>query len=296
MNYTCPQPPLQPDCELLPMERIIPRPSLHYVQEGGTLQALAEAIAREGLRRPIIVRHRKNGRYVVVSGNRRLMACRMLGMTQIPARLMPDGVRRMPKEQLLEALEAGRMHYLEAAEALLALGQLHGLSLRELAALLGRHPQSVADQIRLCSCGEELKAFLLEEGVPMEIAIALLPLPEGPARMRVIGRIAREQLCIRDASLLVAAALHRRKEEPPAVQHLPEPAPAVQTNPRRHTGKVINAVRDPRIYLNAFRDIAGQMREAGLNAVLTESRTSSRVEVTVSLNMRRRRAARYQSI
>lgn len=296
MSHICPQLPQQPDYELLPMERIIPRQSLHYVQEGGTLQALAEAIARDGLCRPIIVRHRKNGRYMVVSGNRRLMACRMLGMTHIPARLMPEGVRRMPKEQLMEALGAGKMHYLEAAEALLALGQMHGMRLRELAALLGRHPQSVANQMRLCGCGEELKAILLEESVPLEIAVALLPLPEEQIRIRVIRRIAREQLCIRDASLLVAAALHRETGKPDAAQPPPEPAPVVQANSRRHTGRIINAVRDHRIYLNAFRDIAGQMREAGLNAVLTERRTSSRVEVTVSLNMRRRRAARYQSM
>lgn len=296
MSHICPQQSWQSVCELLPMERVIPRPSLHFVPEsGGSLQELAESIRQEGLHRPVIVQRRESGRYQVISGNRRLMACRMLGLPHIPVRVLPEGDGGMPREQLLESLETGEMHYLEEAETLAVLSGQYQMSLRELAKRVGRHPQMVADQMRLCNDSPELRAFLLEEAVPLEIALTLLPLPVG-RRMPVIRRIAREQLCVRDAGLLVAAALRRQ----PPIQEMPAPMPERPVKPakkpRRHTGRVINAVRDHRIYLNAFRDIAGQMREAGLNATLTEHRVGCRVEVTISLSTRRRRAARYQSI
>lgn len=296
MSQIRPQLSRQPACELLPMERVIPRPSLHYAHEnGGSLQELAESIRQEGLLKPLIVQRRESGKYRVISGNRRLTACRMLGMTQIPVRVLPEGVGSAPREQLLEALELGDMHYLEAAEILAALSGRYGVQIREMAKRLGRHPQAVADQMRLSNYEPELRAFLLEEAVPLEIAVSLLPLPAG-LRMEVIRRIAREQLCVRDAALLVTAALRRRPVEPERAAPMPampiKPAKAV----RRTTGRVINMVRDHRIYLNAFRDIASQMREAGLNANLTERRVGCRVEVTISLSTRRRRAARYQSM
>lgn len=295
MSQIRPQPTSQPACELLPMERVIPRPSLHYTHEnGGSMQELAESIRQEGLHRPLIVQRTERGRYRVVSGNRRLMACRMLGMAQIPVRVLPDSMEGMPKEQLLEALETSEMHYLEEAEILMALSGRHGVQIREMAKCLGRHPQMVTDQMRLSNYEPELRAFLLEEGVPLEIAFTLLPLPAG-RRMAVLRRIAREQLCVRDAALLVAAALRRQPvvQEPPAP--MPETPVVAAKKPRKPTGRVINMVRDHRIYLNAFRDIAGQMRDAGLNANLIERRIGCRVEVTISLSTRRRRAARYQS-
>lgn len=296
MSQIRPQQSRQPACELLPMDRVLPRPSLQYAQAaGGSLQELAESIRQEGLHRPLIVQRTERGRYRVISGNRRLMACRLLGMAQIPVQVLPEVVDGTPREQLLGALETGEMHYLEEAEILNSLSGRYGVQIRELAKCLGRHPQMVADQMRLSNDEPELRAFLLEEGVPLEIALTLLSLPAG-RRMAVIRRIAREQLCVRDAALLVAAALRRQPvvQEPPAP--MPEAPVRVAKKPRKTTGRVINMVRDHRIYLNAFRDIAGQMRDAGLNAVLTERRTGSRVEVTISLSTRRRRAARYQSM
>ena len=295
MSQICSQQSRQPACELLPMERVLPRPSLQYARAaGGSLQELAESIRQVGLRRPLIVQRTECSRYRVISGNRRLMACRLLGMTQIPVQVLPE-VDSMPREQLLEALETGEMHYLEEAEILNTLSGRYGVQIREMAKCLGRHPQMVADQIRLSDYEPELMAFLLEEGVPMEIALTLLPLPSA-RRLPVLRRIAREQLCVRDAALLVTAALRRQ----PVVQEPPAPMPEMPVRaakkPRKTTGRIINMVRDHRIYLNAFRDIAGQMREAGLNANLTERRIGCRVEVTISLSTRRRRAARYQSM
>lgn len=289
MLYTqIPSVPPMPCGQQLPVDRISPRPSLHFLQASGSLQALAESIRRNGLYKPITVRRRGNGRYVVVSGNRRLMAARMLGMSCISACVLADEMHQQTAEQLMDALLTRRLHYLEEADAMRTLQEKHGMSRGELCSLTGIPARMMAEQLRLTECGDELRAFLMEEGVPMSIALTLLRLPEGARRMEAAKRIAAEQLCIRDAALLVSSSLrgiasgveYREKEK----------------ESRNHTQNVICAVRDQRPYINALRDITGQMQSSGIRATITEQQVCGRLEMTISIPMRRRRAARYQSM
>ena len=279
--------------DLLPIERISPRPSLHRLREPGSLQELAEKIRRQGLIHPVTVRAAENGRFIIVSGNRRLMACRMLGLSCIAACVLEDAAAGKDAQELLETLQSGRLHYLQEAEVMSALHERHGLSRGELAARLGRHPQLVTDQLRLADLGEELTSLLLEEGVPMGAALTLLRLQGEESRIRAACRIARERLCIRDAALLVEAMrTHQPRGSETSVEAEEKKTEQISQN---HTGRVINAVRDHRIYFNAIRAVAGQMQAAGLDAAITEQRVGSRMEVTVSLSLRRRRSARYHA-
>lgn len=291
MRYTRNQPapaPVPPGSQL-PVDRISPRPSLHFVHDGGSLQALAESIRLQGLIRPVLVRRTGNGRYVIVSGNRRLMACRMLGAEHIRAYVLADDVQRQSANQLIDALITRRLHYLEEAEALAALHERHGVSRGDLAAMLGRHPQEVTEQMRLTAFDDELSAFLMDEGVPLCIALALLRLPEAKERMSAACRIARERLCVRDAALLISAIKTRPVNQDRGENR--EKMKKSHNQPRR-----IVAVRDYRLYVNAIREMAGQMQSAGVRAELREHREAGRYEVTLSIPTRRRRADRYQSV
>ena len=93
-------------------------------------------------------------------------------------------------------------------------------------------------------------------------------------------RIIRERLCIRDAALLVGSAGRR-------CQHLP---------PVQHEQRVITVIRDARPYRNAIRDIAEQMKNAGVRATYAERRTGGMLELTVSYPARRRRVERFHSM
>ena len=292
--------PMTPKGTELPIERISPRPSLHFVHEQGSLRALAESIRVQGLSKPVIVRRMGMGRYMILSGNRRLMACRMLGMTHISARILDGNLHDLPVNQLMDALITRRLHYLEAAKAMWLLNERYGMTRGALANMLGLHPQTLSEQIRLTTLEDELQAFLMDEGIPLCIALTLLRLPDAETRMSVAGRIAREQLCVRDAVLITMANLTRRKvecddgrgvyqEKKAALEHADDKTQNI-------TGRIIGVMRDRRLYLNAIRDIAGQLRTAGVDAVFTEQRCGSRLELTVSVPLRRRRAERYQSI
>lgn len=279
----------------LPVSRILPRPSLHHLREQLSLQALADSIRAGGLRRPVLVRPAGHERYVIVSGNRRLMACRMLGLTHIRACLLAPEAERQTEEQLMEALITRRLHYLEEADALGVLQRRDGISGGELAAMTGLHPRLIQEELRLCAFGEELRMLLMDEGVPLSVALTLLRLPDDRARLHAGIRIVRERLGVRDAALLVCA-MQGRLQTPEASDADPPTDLWAEENSQNHTGKVIGVMRDQRLYLNAIRDIAGQMQSAGVDATLREQRIGGRLEMLISVSTRRRRAARHQSM
>lgn len=61
------------------------RKNLADGQQDSTIDDLANSIEKQGLLSPITVFHKSNGRYAVVAGQRRLLACRKLGLNTISA-------------------------------------------------------------------------------------------------------------------------------------------------------------------------------------------------------------------
>lgn len=256
----------------LPLDRISPRPSMSLERgDGMTLTELADSILRDGLICPITVQRMSGGRYMVVSGNKRLMACRMVGMSHIDAVILAGSVVDAADRQLMDALLSGQMHYLEEARVMSQLINESGISRDELARSLGCTAATVAQRVKLMELDEELRAFLMEENVPERVARALLKLPDKRGRMAIARQAVRQHLGVRDVELLVASAQDR----------LPVPPPA---------GRTISMVRDHRLYINAIRAIVAQMQEARLDAQMTERTTANAVELVLRIPTRLRRA------
>lgn len=257
----------------LPLDRITPRMSQPFGREDSqSLVEMCESIRRDGLLQPITVQRMGNGGFMIVSGNRRYMACRMLGMTHIDAVVLPGPPEDQSLPEKLEMLLSRRMHYLDEARAMAEILDSGVMDRESLARSLGMTSASLREKLRLLELDEGLCILLVEQGLPERIARALLRLPDNRARMSIALQAAREHLTVRDVELLVAAAQTKL------------PVPPVPG------GRTITLMRDHRLYLNAIRAIAAQMEEAGLNAQMTERTLPDAVEVTLRLPTRRRRS------
>jgi len=83
---------------LIPLERIQPNPDQPRKVRGNPSPTLMESIRRFGVLQPIVVRPLEDGRYMIVSGERRYRAALALGMKAIPA-----VVREMDERTAFEA-------------------------------------------------------------------------------------------------------------------------------------------------------------------------------------------------
>jgi ParB family transcriptional regulator, chromosome partitioning protein len=126
-----------------------------------SLDELASSIREHGLLQPVLVRASGEGRYALVAGERRLRACRTLGLERIPA-ILTDGD---PEHvALVENLQRQDLAPLEEAEALERLRDRHAYGLEELAGVVGKSPTLLSEVLSLCSLPEPIKTELRTAG------------------------------------------------------------------------------------------------------------------------------------
>lgn len=124
------------------------------------LQELASSIRTYGVLSPVIVRpSERQGRYALVSGERRLRAAQMANLLKIPA--IVDQRKEVTGEttlaiQLVENLQRTDLSPLERAHAIGVLSENYDLSVREIAAKLGLSKSMVQRSLEILSLPDDL--------------------------------------------------------------------------------------------------------------------------------------------
>jgi ParB family chromosome partitioning protein len=118
------------------------------------LEELASSIRSHGVLQPILVREENEGRFVIVSGERRFQAARLAGLATIPA-LVTAGE---PAEiAIIENLLRENLTAIEEAEAIELLRGVHDYSLAELAQALGKSDSAISEILSLNRLPAEVK-------------------------------------------------------------------------------------------------------------------------------------------
>jgi len=128
------------------------------------LAELAASIKEFGLLSPILVRITAGGTYRVVAGERRLRACKLLGLESIPAIIDSDDSADQSTlaKQLVENIQRQDLAPLERAQAMALLRDKHSWSIREIAKRLGSSKSLVQRSLDLLALPEDLQAALLQ--------------------------------------------------------------------------------------------------------------------------------------
>lgn len=246
----------------LPLNRIEPNPRQPRREfDDIALLELAASIRHFGLLQPVTVR--KSGeKYELIMGERRCRACRLLGYTQIDAFILPATGPESAMLALVENLQRENLHFMEEAEAYAALVSSE-MSQDALARRLGKSASAVANKIRLLKLPVELRALLMESALTERHARALLTLSDPEAQLQIAQTAIEKHLTVRQTEMLVLEA--SRKTDASSGRH------------------VVSYARDHRLYLNAIRDIVGQMRKTGLDASFKTTESERAVEVRIIL-------------
>lgn len=103
------------------------RKDLDAGTEEADLDGLASSIRERGLLQAIIVRTKPGGRYDLIAGQRRFLACDKLGMTTIRADVRDDlGDNDATVVSLIENVQRADMHPLDKAKAYKAIHEQYG--------------------------------------------------------------------------------------------------------------------------------------------------------------------------
>ena len=157
------------DIMRIPMDMIEPnpfQPRMSFGQEA--LEELAESIRTLGLIQPITVRHKSDGRYQIISGERRFRACQMAGMDMIPAYIRDTNDQGMLEMAIVENIQRENLDPIEVAMSYQRLIDECSLTQEQMAVRVGKKRASVTNYLRLlklpAKIQHDLKVGLLSVG------------------------------------------------------------------------------------------------------------------------------------
>jgi ParB/RepB/Spo0J family partition protein len=184
----------------VPVGRVRPdpgQPRKDFGEEG--LEQLASSLRSEGLLQPIVVRPDGEGGYVIVAGERRWRAARMLGWETIPA-IVRDGLDEgsLRKLQLLENVVRQDLSPVELARAYRAMME-QGMTAQEIGRAVGKDPGTVTWLVQILDCREDVLHLVHRGQIAPTLAWYLSKLsPGGQARAlrEITGRGLRLQEAI----------------------------------------------------------------------------------------------------
>ncbi|MBO5634523.1 MAG: ParB/RepB/Spo0J family partition protein [Bacteroidales bacterium] len=136
--------------------------------DNDSLEELAESIRTFGLIQPISVRKRPDGRYQIISGERRFRACKLAGMDVIPAYIRATDDQGMLEMAIVENIQRQDLDPIEIAMSYQRLMDECDLTQEKMAQRVGKKRASVANYLRLlklpAKVQHDLKAGLLSTG------------------------------------------------------------------------------------------------------------------------------------
>lgn len=189
---------------LIDIERISTNPvqPRHHFDEGA-LQELAQSIAVHGVITPITVRKHFD-QYELISGERRLRASKIAGLTAIPAYVISVGSdAQMLEIALVENLQREDLNPLEVAIGYQRLIDECGMKQEDVAVKVGKDRSTVANFLRLLKLPADAQAALRTRRISMGHARALLALSSESSQLVVLREIIKKELSVRKTEALV---------------------------------------------------------------------------------------------
>ena len=157
------------------------------------LRELSESIEKNGLIQPIIIRKGKKN-FELVAGERRLKACKLIGLKEISAIISNFDDRKAFESGLIENLQREDPTCIEEAEAYNRLMNEFNYTQEELASTVSKSRSHVANLLRLTSLPKEVKKLILDDKLSLGHARCLVGYV---GAIELAKRIVKEGLSVR---------------------------------------------------------------------------------------------------
>jgi ParB family chromosome partitioning protein len=155
------------------------------------LNELASSIKNKGLLQPIVIRTKQDC-YEVVAGNRRLHACKLLGLKKILCHVVSLTDRESYEVSLIENIQRKTLTPIEEAEAFSKYVKEFGWGgVSDLASKIGKSVSYVDKRIKLLGMPKSVVESISDSSICTSIAEELIPLKDSTVQSE-FARMAKE--------------------------------------------------------------------------------------------------------
>ena len=184
---------------MIPTEQLQPNAEQPR-KDHGDLRELTESVREMGVLEPLLVRPlRENGRFLIISGERRYHAARAAGLAELPCIEKDVNDAETLEIALIENLQRKDLTPFEEADGMQALADRFGLVHEEIARKLGKGRSSVTEILSLRAIPDAIKALCIEKGVLSKSQLLQVARQVSDAKMRdlvrrfALGTLSREE-------------------------------------------------------------------------------------------------------
>ena len=207
----------------VPVDMIEPnpyQPRMSFDQEA--LEELADSIRTLGLIQPITVRRKNDGRYQIISGERRFRACQLSGMDMIPAYIRDPNDQGMLEMAIVENIQRENLDPIEVALSYQRLIEECNLTQEQMAVRVGKKRATVTNSLRLlklpAKIQHDLKVGLLSVGH----AKVLLGIDDVKLQEYLCDLVIKEDMSVRQLEEKLKKMSESRKPVTQQSQDLPD--------------------------------------------------------------------------
>ena len=241
----------------LPVRSIRPNPAQpRKIFREDALDELADSIRQHGILQPLSVR-RVGTAYELISGERRLRAAELAGVTDVPCILMSMDNKASGFAALVENLQRQDLDFIEEAVGIRRLIQEHSMSQEQAARLLGKSQSAVANKLRLLRHSEAVLSAIREAGLTERHARALLKLRSEEDTLAAIAQITRQNMSVVRTETYIDSLLTKKEEK----------------NEKNNVGA----------FLNTLTQTLQKIQLSGIGAVSERRETESQIVLTITI-------------
>ena len=242
------------------------QPRKRFPQE--SLKELSDSISQYGVLNPLTVRKR-NGKYELIAGERRLRASRLAGLREIPCIVIDANMEEASLLALVENIQRRDLDFVEEAEGISQLIRIFGISQEEAARRLGKSQPSIANKLRLLRLPPDVLDTLRNEELTERHGRALLRLSGEDAQRQAVKYMVQQHMNVSAAEEYIELLLKA-----------PEPVPE---NEAKSVRKTLFVLKDVRVFLNTLTHGLDIMRQGGIEAGMEKHETDSELVLTISI-------------
>jgi ParB family chromosome partitioning protein len=211
----------------VPVDQIVANPMQPRRDfDEAALKELSDSIALHDIIQPITVAKMANGKYQLISGERRWRASKMAGMKDIPAYVRTAEDNGLLELALLENLQREDLNAMEIAMSYRRLMDECSLTQEGVAERMNKERSTVANFLRLLKLPPDIQKAVRDGELSMGHARAIIGLDAIDQQLYAFREVKEKGLSVRQTEALVKALAEERPTAPSKTKEGAKLAPA----------------------------------------------------------------------
>jgi len=167
------------------------------------INELAASIEKQGIIQPITVRKLGYDKYQLISGERRLRASRVAGISEVPCYIRVANDEQMLEMALVENIHRKDLNAIEIAISYQRLLEECELTHEKLSERISKNRSTITNYLRLLKLPAEIQLALRDDKISMGHARALINVTDPDIQLGILRKIIARDLSVRQVEELV---------------------------------------------------------------------------------------------